>query len=96
VRNQLADLAKRLEDRNIDLVMDDSAVEHVLNESYTPEYGARPIKRFLERVITTDISRRLISGDLTNNNTLNISAVQGSLSITIIPKLVAQDTGAQS
>lgn len=62
VRIQMNSLAARLKERDITIELDDSAVAYVLRESYSPEYGARPIRRFLEKYIGTDISKLLIGG----------------------------------
>lgn len=72
VELQMIDLAARLEDRNIVLVLTQSGLETILAFSYNPVYGARPIRRFLEKNVGTAISRMLISEQLTDNTIVNI------------------------
>jgi ATP-dependent Clp protease ATP-binding subunit ClpC len=64
VEMQLVNLGKRLKDRDITLHMTEECKDLVLNESYSPEYGARPIRRYLEKNVGTALSRVLISEDL--------------------------------
>lgn len=61
---QLANLGKRLEDRDISLHMTDEAVDVILDRAYSPEYGARPIRRYLEKNVGTALSKVLIAEDL--------------------------------
>ncbi|KAJ3410463.1 hypothetical protein HDV05_003725 [Chytridiales sp. JEL 0842] len=61
---QLADISKRLEDRNIKLEMTSRAADAVLEASYDPHWGARPLRRYLERHIVTQLSRMLVAGEL--------------------------------
>ncbi|KAJ2512263.1 hypothetical protein GGI11_004798 [Coemansia sp. RSA 2049] len=70
---QLAQIASRLEDRDIALVMDDAAVNHVLKQSYDPLYGARPIKRFLEKHLVTALSKEIIRGTLPAHSLVHIT-----------------------
>ncbi|KAJ2302371.1 Chaperone protein ClpB1, partial [Coemansia sp. RSA 2705] len=65
---QLAQIASRLEERDVSLAMDDAAVDHVLKESYDPLYGARPIKRFLEKHLVTALSKEIIGGSLPDHS----------------------------
>nr|MBA3939427.1 hypothetical protein [Planctomycetota bacterium] len=61
---QLNLIGKRLEERNVRLVLSDAALDRILKEAYDPQYGARPLKRYLERQVSNALSRRIISGDL--------------------------------
>lgn len=51
-----------------------SGLDHVLAKAYQPEYGARPLRRYLEKHVTTEISRLLIAGDLDHDAVLLIEA----------------------
>ncbi|KAJ2327149.1 hypothetical protein GGI00_004540 [Coemansia sp. RSA 2681] len=77
VHLQLAQIASRLEDRSITLAMDDAAIDHVLKESYDPLYGARPIKRFLEKHLVTALSKEIIRGTLKPHSLVSISHIGG-------------------
>ncbi|KAG5178497.1 AAA ATPase domain-containing protein [Tribonema minus] len=72
VKLQLDDIAKRLADKELTLQYGPEAIDTVLNAAYKPEYGARPLKRFLERHITTQVSRLIISGQAAPGGTIEI------------------------
>ncbi|KAJ2133137.1 hypothetical protein GGH17_003227, partial [Coemansia sp. RSA 788] len=74
---QLYQIATRLDERDVSLVMDDAAVEHVLKESYDPMYGARPIRRFLEKHLVTALSKEVIRGSLPDHSVVNITHMDG-------------------
>lgn len=60
----LGSLNKRLEDRRICIKFDDSAREWIAERGYDPVYGARPLKRFLQKQVETRLARALLSGEL--------------------------------
>jgi len=69
---QLAALAKRLADRNIMIELTEPGLNAILTESYNPVYGARPIRRYLEKNVGTAISRLLIAEELLPYSTVFI------------------------
>merc|ERR1719253_2180958 len=79
VLSQVKQLAKRLEERDIQIECMPSACEHILDEAYDPAYGARPVRRYLEKSLTTTLSRMLIAGSLDNHMTVKIEAQEGEL-----------------
>ncbi len=87
VRMQMIGLQDRLKEQEIQLQTSDAACEAILKQAApNPAYGARPIKRFIEKNITTDISRLLISGKLEQNSLVKIDAdPSGKLSFVSIP-----------
>eukprot|EP01117_Protostelium_nocturnum_P019509 TRINITY_DN8472_c0_g1_i2.p1 TRINITY_DN8472_c0_g1~~TRINITY_DN8472_c0_g1_i2.p1 ORF type:complete len:706 (+),score=285.04 TRINITY_DN8472_c0_g1_i2:291-2408(+) len=76
---QMKGLLKRLEDKQIKINLKDSAAQFVLNQSYDPAYGARPLRRYLEKHLVTELSRLIISGKLKEKSNVEISAQGGSL-----------------
>jgi len=78
VKIQLSRVAQRLEARGITLELTNAATQYILDEAYDPHYGARPLKRWLEKYIVTDISRMLISGKLTDRSKVTIDKKPGS------------------
>ena len=60
----LADLNKRLADRRVTVALDKKAKEWAAEKGYDPVFGARPLKRFLQRHIETQLARALISGEV--------------------------------
>ena len=67
-------LVSRLADREIALVLTDSAKRRIAQESYTPAYGARPVKRYLQKHIETELAERIIRGEITDGDTVTIDA----------------------
>ena len=61
---QIADISKRLESRDITIELSKKAHEYILDKSYDVEYGARPIKRFLQANIETNLGRKIIEGNI--------------------------------
>jgi ATP-dependent Clp protease ATP-binding subunit ClpB len=64
VEIQLGNLRKRLADRHISLELSDSARAHLVRTGYDPTYGARPLKRAIQREIENPLARRLIAGEI--------------------------------
>jgi ATP-dependent Clp protease ATP-binding subunit ClpB len=72
VQLQVLDIGARLKEQEITINVDEEAVDFILKESYQPSYGARPIKRFLERTIVTAVSRMILAGDVGKNQTITV------------------------
>jgi ATP-dependent Clp protease ATP-binding subunit ClpB len=71
---QLNRIGERLQSRSITLTLSESGLERILKEGYDPQFGARPIKRYLERQVTNALSRRLIANDLPDGSTVELIA----------------------
>jgi len=65
---QLARLRARLAERKIELDLSPAAIEHFARTGYDPVYGARPLKRLLQRELETSLGRKLIAGDIRDNS----------------------------
>jgi ATP-dependent Clp protease ATP-binding subunit ClpB len=76
VKIQLDYLAKRLEARQITLAASEAAADLVLERAYDPLYGARPLRRYLERVVVTQLSRMILSGGLPERSNAYIEALE--------------------
>jgi ATP-dependent Clp protease ATP-binding subunit ClpB len=66
----LADLNRRLADRRVTVVLDRQAREWAAEKGYDPVFGARPLKRFLQRQIETRLARALLSGEVAEDTTV--------------------------
>ncbi|KMS95682.1 hypothetical protein BVRB_005950 [Beta vulgaris subsp. vulgaris] len=86
-RLQMKDVAKRLAERGIALGVTDAALDYVLAESYDPVYGARPIRKWLEKKVVTEMSKMLIREEIDENSTVYIEA--GSRDLFIVWKKMA-------
>ncbi len=71
------DVNKRLEDKQIRIRLTDAAKELAVSESYDPAYGARPLKRYIQRNVETISARLILEGKATEGCTIVIDAVNG-------------------
>jgi len=72
-------LRLRLADRHIELGLSDAAKEHIAREGYDPVYGARPLKRYLQRQLETALSRKLLAGEITDHSRVTVDLKKGEL-----------------
>lgn len=75
-------LRKRLEDKQLTVELTDEAKQYVIDNGYDPVYGARPLKRFLQRNVETLLGRVIIAGDLSAGTKLVVDMQDGKLSVT--------------
>lgn len=68
----LTDIEKRLMQRNIRLEVSDAAKKRIADDSYSPVYGARPVKRYLQRHLETRLGKMLIAGEIKDNSVVRI------------------------
>jgi len=83
VRLQVGLLVKRLEERDITIEITDTAIDLILRKAYDPLYGARPLKRYLEKNVVTQLSKLIISGDLPDHSIVHVHDKQGELSFAV-------------
>jgi len=76
-------LQQRLKDQQIELVVSDAAKRHCAEHGYDPLYGARPLRRFLQRQLETPISKDIIGGKIGATNRLIVDADHGKLEFKI-------------
>lgn len=81
VRLLTIDLQKRLQDRHVTLRLSEEAISFIAKEGYDPVFGARPLKRFIQRHLESKIARFLISGEVLENATINVDYKDGELDI---------------
>ena len=77
--NQIVDIqfhhiAERLEDRDINISLSDKAKELVVDKAFDPNYGARPVKRFLQKHLETMLGRALIAGQVQDGDSIIIDS----------------------
>jgi ATP-dependent Clp protease ATP-binding subunit ClpB len=76
---QLVRLMKRLEERKIRVELTDAARDVLIEEGYDPVYGARPLKRTIQRRILDPLALRVLEGDFREGDAIRIDAVRGEL-----------------
>jgi len=77
----LRDIEKRLEGRHIALSVTDRAKRLVAQAAYSPVYGARPVKRYLQKHIETEIGRMIVKGAADDNSTIIVDEENGELAV---------------
>jgi len=74
VRLQLNALAKMLKEKNIDFTTTEEAVESLSKKGYNPQYGARPIKRVIQREVLNELSKEILAGKVISDNNILLDA----------------------
>jgi ATP-dependent Clp protease ATP-binding subunit ClpB len=73
------DIQKRLEEQDIHLKVTAQAKELIARQAYDPVYGARPLKRYLQKEIENKVARRIIAGQVKPGDTITVDGDQGAL-----------------
>ena len=79
---QIADLRRRLKEKQLDVELTDSARSYIVDAGYDPVYGARPLKRFLQSKVETLIARKILSEDLHHGSVLTVDCDGHDLFVT--------------
>ena len=74
VKIQLARLKRRLADRKINLELSDDALTWLADEGYDPVFGARPLKRVIQRALQNPLAEMLLGGDVGDGATVSVVA----------------------
>ncbi|MBP5494053.1 MAG: ATP-dependent chaperone ClpB [Lachnospiraceae bacterium] len=73
----VADLNKRLEDREYKVMLTEEAKDKVIAEGYNPNYGARPLKRYVQKTVETLAAKLILSGKVSEGDTITIDVEDG-------------------
>ena len=79
VRLQVSEITKRLAESDINLYVSDNAIETLASVGFDPQFGARPIKRAIQRYLLNDLSKQLIAGSIDRNNPVTVDSNNGKL-----------------
>jgi ATP-dependent Clp protease ATP-binding subunit ClpB len=79
----MKDIERRLEERNIALTLTDKAKKFIADESYDSAYGARPVKRFLQRSVETELAGEIIKGNVKDGDNVIIDCDGEKLTFTV-------------
>ena len=80
----LADLAKRMEQKQLALVVTDQAKQLIADSGYDPVYGARPLKRFIQSHLETALARAILSEDPAPESTLKVDVENGQFTVKVL------------
>jgi ATP-dependent Clp protease ATP-binding subunit ClpB len=89
VELQLTRLRRRLADRGLELELTDEAKELVAEAGWDPTYGARPLKRALQRLVENPLALRLLEGEFAEGDTVRVDAHDGALTFESAGRAVA-------
>ncbi|MDE6781244.1 MAG: ATP-dependent chaperone ClpB [Ruminococcus sp.] len=76
----LDDLRRRLDDRHIKLNISDDAKNYIVDCGYDPNFGARPLRRFIQRTVETLVAKKIIGGNLSAGDSIDVVFENGVLS----------------
>ena len=80
VRLQMNKVKKMLADQGFDINVTDAAIDYLATEGYDPDFGARPVKRAIQRLVLNDLSRKILADEVSREKPITIDAVDGRLS----------------
>lgn len=83
VKLSLGDMEKRLVLRDIKLEVSCDAIKYIGESSYDPAFGARPVKRFIQRYLETEIAKLIVKGELYDGMTVKVDMVDGDLNFDV-------------
>lgn len=83
VRMTVRDLSDRLKEKDIEVVLTDSAASLIADEAYDSVYGARPVKRYVQKHIENEIARMIIAGDVSSGCRIRIGDENGELKFSV-------------
>ena len=78
---QIADLNRRLKEKQLSCHVSDEAKAFIIEAAYDPQYGARPLKRYLQHTVETLLAHRILKGDVLPGQTLEVTVRGGELAV---------------
>ncbi|MGI8385464.1 ATP-dependent chaperone ClpB [Robertmurraya sp. P23] len=84
VSKLINELSQRVKEQNIHVEISDTAREYIATHGFDPVYGARPLKRYIQRNIETLLAREIISGKVKEKNTVQIELIDGKIKLNIL------------
>ncbi|MBI5369544.1 MAG: ATP-dependent Clp protease ATP-binding subunit [Planctomycetes bacterium] len=94
VHLELAGVQKRIIDRGLSLKLNEEAIEYLIDKGFNPDYGARPLRRAVERLIEDPLSENILRGEYKEYNYIEVSVKDGNLFF--VPKKNAPEGGGGS
>jgi ATP-dependent Clp protease ATP-binding subunit ClpB len=78
---QMGRLQKLVDDRNITIELDDAARTWLANRGYDPAYGARPLKRVIQKQVQDPLAEQILAGGVKDGDTVQVSVRDGAITI---------------
>ena len=76
---QIANLNRRLEHQQLTCVLTDAAKAAIVEAAYDPQYGARPLRRYVQHTVETLLSRKILRGEVLPGQTITVDAMDGEI-----------------
>jgi len=78
VKLQVNELEKMLADNGIQIELTDAAIDELSEEGYDPQYGARPLKRVIQKTLSNELSRKILSGEVQSDSVVEVDYKNGA------------------
>jgi ATP-dependent Clp protease ATP-binding subunit ClpC len=84
--------------QSVELEVSDEAVQYLANAGFDPQYGARPLRRAIQRLLEDELSERLLAGEIAPGQRVRVDVRDGRLNAETVPEAVveASETGARA
>jgi ATP-dependent Clp protease ATP-binding subunit ClpB len=79
VKIQFKSLQNRLKENEIELLQTDKAINWIADKGYDPQFGARPVKRVIQREVLNELSKAILSGEVGLNSVIELDIVNDKL-----------------
>jgi ATP-dependent Clp protease ATP-binding subunit ClpB len=80
VKLQFANIRKMMESNNVKMSITDKAIDWIANAGFDPQFGARPIKRIMQKYILNELSKHVLANDINKDKEIRIDCDQNGLS----------------
>ncbi len=94
VQLQLQDLNRRLAEQQLKIELSDAAAAYIIEHGYDPVYGARPLKRYMQKNVETLVARMILSGQVHEGDTIHIRAGKGGLTTEAVDEITETASGS--
>ena len=81
VRKYVAELEKRVAEQDINLVVDEAVIDYVVEHGADPQFGARPLKRFVQRYLETAVAKELLRGEVVPGGSIELVLKDGEITV---------------
>ena len=97
IKIQLAGLVKLVAENGIELLFSDYALDFLAENGYDPQFGARPLKRLIQKSIINQLSKRILAGDIDKSKPVMVDVFDGTVvfrneGVAEIPKKASKGT----
>ena len=79
----LKDLNRRLEDKGLKIELSDKATDYIVENGYDPQYGARPLKRFMQKNVETLAAKIILGGEIASGSTIDVDVKDDELTASV-------------